>query len=108
MIKQQKNLGIIQNCEELFSDWLKARLKNKGIPINSSEHLTELLSKYEDEMINFNQQIKPLQKWNKIREECFGLTTKLNGGGGNDKQLADLIEKTAFEGQILWLTFQEQ
>ena len=107
MIKQQKNLGIIHNCEELFSKWLKARLENRGIPITNGEQLSELLINYEHELANLKQQIKPLQKWNKIREECVELKTTINGGVGNDEHLSKLIEKTAFEGQILWLTFQD-
>ena len=108
MDKQRKSIGIIHSCEELFSKWLKSRLENKGIPISNSEHLSELLINYEKELANINQQIKPLQKWNKVREECVELTAKMNGEARNDEHISKLIEKTAFEGQILWLTFQDE
>jgi hypothetical protein len=107
MSPKQKNINVIHNCEELFSNWLKVRLGEKGISINESDKLSELLICHGHELANFKQHLKPLVKWNKIKDECYDLSTRLNGIGKNDEQLVDLIEKTAFEGQILWLTLQE-
>ena len=107
MSPKQKNINIIYNCEELFSDWMKVRLGEKGISISNSESLSVLLFSHEFELVNFKQHIKPLQMWNRNKDECYKLSTKLNGTAENDELLAALIEKTAFEGQILWLTLQE-
>ena len=107
MSPKQKNINIIYNCEKLFSDWMKVRLGEKGISISNNKNLSVLLFSHEYELDNFKQHLKPLQKWNKNKDECYRLSTKLNGTAENDEQLATLIEKTAFEGQILWLTLQE-
>lgn len=107
MSPKQKNINVIHNCEELFTNWLKVRLENKGISISENDKLSELLICHENEFTYLKQHIKPLLKWNKIKDECYNLTTKLNGTAKKDKQLVRLIEKTAFEGQILWLTLQE-
>ena len=106
MIPKQENINIIHNCEELFSKWLLARLGNKGISINGIGGLSELLNSHEQELSDIKQHIKPLRKWNKIKDECYSLTAKLNGAANINDQYAELIEKTAFEGQILWLTLQ--
>ena len=107
MSPRQKNINIIHNCEELFSKWLKVRLGNKGISINGNGDLSELLNSHEQELAYVKQHIKPLQRWNKIKTECYSLTSELNGTANSDDNYAKLVEKTAFEGQILWLTLQE-
>jgi len=107
MSPKQKNINIICNCEELFSDWLKVRLGEKGISIGKSENLSTLLISHEHELANFNQHIKPLQKWNKRKNECYKLSSELNGNSEYNELFVALMEKTAFEGQVLWLTLQE-
>ena len=107
MSPKQKNINIINNCEELFSDWMKVRLGEKGISISNSENLSVLLFSHEYELANFKQHIKPLQEWNKNKDACYKLSTKQNSTTENDELFAALSEKTAFEGQILWLTLRE-
>ena len=107
MSPKQKNINIIYNCEELFSDWMKVRLGEKGISISKSESLSVLLFSHEFELVNFKQHIKPLQKWNKNKDECYKLSTEINGNSEYNEQFTAFAEKTAFEGQVLWLTLQE-
>jgi len=107
MSPQQKNISIIHNCENHFCDWLKIRLVDQGIPINIKYGLSEILLKHESELEFVRQHIKPIKKWNNSKDECYNLSSKLNGRGSNDDHLLVLIEKTAFEGQILWLTIQD-
>lgn len=107
MNPKRKSINIIYNCEELFSDWLKVRLGEKGISICGSENLATLLINHEHEFANFEQHLKPLQKWNKNKDECYKLSTEINGNSEYNEQFTAFAEKTAFEGQVLWLTLQE-
>jgi hypothetical protein len=107
MSPQKKNISIIHNCEEHLFDWLKIRMSEHGISINQQSNLTEVLSDYENEMSFLSQHLKQIQKWNKTKEECYSLSEKLNGFGEEDEKLMYMIERVAFEGQILWLTIQE-
>ena len=104
----KRNIDIIHNCEERFYNWLKYRLNENGIELNEQPNLSNILEQYQTELITFKQHLKPLLKWNKVKDECFKLNARLNDHADNDEYLNDLIEKTAFEGQILWLTFQEE
>ncbi|MCG8310681.1 MAG: hypothetical protein MI975_25050 [Cytophagales bacterium] len=107
MTPQQKNINIVHNCEEHLFNWLKHVLQEHGVSIDETSNLTEVLSIYENELDSLRQHLKPLQKWNKIKDECYNLSNKLNGQGEYDEQLYALSEKAAFEGQILWLTIRE-
>jgi len=107
MSPKQKNISIIHNCENHFYHWLKLRLLQNGVTVDDHCTLTDILINHEKELVALKQHIKQLQKWNKVKEECFSLTTKLNGDGESDDHLQFLIEKAAFEGQVLWLTIQE-
>jgi hypothetical protein len=104
----EKNIDVIHNCEERFYNWLKVHLSENGMYRQEQSNLSGILENYETELSTFRQHLKPLLRWNKIKEECYTLTTRLNGQADNDDYLRGLIEKTAFEGQILWLTFQEE
>jgi hypothetical protein len=103
----KKNINIIHNCEERFYNWLKSKLSEKGINFIEQPSLSDLLEHYERELLSDNQHLKPLQKWDKVKNECLGQSRRLNGQADQNHDLVDLIERTAFEGQILWLTFQE-
>lgn len=103
-----KHIDIIHNCETRFYNWLKFRLGEKGILMSDRCDLSELLVNYENELNTYRQQIKPLQKWDKIKCECYELGSSLNGHADDDIAFAKLVEKTAFDGQVLWLTFQEE
>lgn len=103
----KKNIDIIQNCEERFYNWLKTRLTDQGINLRQQPNLSEILENYQKELSVYRQHLKPLLKWNRVKDECVALNKKLNGHAENDQILSELIEKTAFDGQILWLTFQE-
>lgn len=107
MSPQQKNIGIIHNCEDHFCDWLKNQLGQNGININDQVGLTEILTNHENRLDSVRQHLKPIMRWNKIKDECFDLSSRLNGNGEGNDQLKALVEKTAFEGQILWLTIQD-
>ena len=107
MSPQQRNINIIHNCEDHFSDWLRQQLNSHGILLNKQIGLTEMLSVHERELESVKQHLKPIKKWNAIKDECYAMSTRLNGGGEQDEQLSVLVEKTAFEGQILWLTIQD-
>ena len=108
MSATEKNINIIHNCEERFYNWLKSRLDEHGINLQDQSNLSGLLEHYENELSTFKQHLKPLLKWNRTKDECYKMNEQLNGHAGQDQFLNDLIEKTAFEGQILWLTFQEE
>lgn len=103
-----KNIDIIHNCEERFYNWLKSRLIDHGIKLHDENNLSGLLEHYEAELSSFKQHLKPLLKWNRIKDECYNMNERMNGRAKSDEFLNNLVEKTAFEGQILWLTFQEE
>lgn len=107
MSPKQKNINIIHNCEVHFHDWLISRLAENGILVQSQENLSVVLTNHGNSVDAIGQHLKPLQKWNKSKDECYSLSVKLNGKAENNKYLADLMERTAFEGQILWLTLQQ-
>ncbi len=104
----RKNIDIIHNCEERFYNWLKVRLTSQGISPDDQNDLSELLEHYSNELASFRQHLKPLLKWNKVKDECYEMSSALNGHAEQNEDLKELIEKTAFDGQILWLTFQEE
>ncbi len=103
----KKNIDIIHNCEERFYNWLKARLNDQGVNLREQPSLSIILDHYQGQLTVYRQHLKPLQKWNRVKDECYQLSNKLNGNADKDQYLSELLEKTAFEGQILWLTFQE-
>jgi hypothetical protein len=108
MTAVEKNIDVIHNCEQRFYNWLKFHLSSHGVYGIDQSDLSGILQHYEGELTMFKQHLKPLLKWNKIKEECYTLNTQLNGRAETDENLQKLIEKTAFEGQVLWLTFQEE
>lgn len=107
MSPQQKNISIIHSCEEHLFNWLKMKLVEHGISIPDEQSLSDILSTYENKLEFLRQHIKPIQKWNKVKDECYSLSAGLNGNAEHDDQLMVLIERAAFEGQVLWLTLQE-
>lgn len=107
MSPQQRNISIIHNCENHFCDWLRNQLGSHGVLIKGKVGLTEILTNHENELNSVRQHLKPIKKWNITKDECYSLSSRLNGNGENDDRLGILVEKTAFEGQILWLTIQD-
>jgi len=107
MSPQQKSIDVIHNCEKHFYEWLKMRLDKKEISIEFGNNLSDFLTHHENKLIELEQHLKPLLKWNKVKNECYSLKAKLNGNADNDEYLKALMEKTAFEGQVLWLTLRE-
>jgi len=107
MSPQQKNISIIHNCENHFYSWLTSRLSGMGVSIDNQQNLSDMLLHHERELIVIKQHLKPLQKWSRTKDECLVLSSTLNGNAETDEFLGELLEKTAFEGQILWLTLQE-
>jgi hypothetical protein len=104
----QKNIDIIHNCEERFFNWLLLKLSVQGITPGVQNDLSELLDHHEGDLTSFRQHLKPLVRWNKVKDACYEMSYDLNGHAESDEDLLDLLEKTAFEGQVLWLTFQEE
>ena len=82
-------------------------MSERGIAIDQLNNLTDILRKYESELFFLHQHIKQIQKWNEVKEECYELSSELNGYGEQDDRLSNLVEKVAFDGQVLWLTIQE-
>ena len=107
MSPKQRNINIIHNCEEHFYNWLKTRLIEMGISVDSQKNLSGILVDHQYELDIIKQHLKPLQKWSKTKDECYSRTTQLNGSAQSDEYLLELVEKTAIEGQVLWLTLQE-
>ncbi len=103
-----RNIDIIHNCEDRFFNWLKYELACQGVSAEDFKDLSELLTHHEAELIHFRQHLKPLKKWDKTRLECYALSSSLNGSAEKDEDHLSLLEKTAFEGQVLWLTIQEE
>lgn len=108
MSPQYKNINIIHNCEEHLYNWLKVRLVERGVSVEHTANLSEILEHHESELDTLKQHIKPLKKWNKIKDRCYSLSTSLNGSAEQDEELGNLIEKAAMEGQVLWLTIKEE
>jgi hypothetical protein len=108
MSPQQKGIDIIHNCERHFYEWLKVLVHEKGIDPEKHKNLSEILKLIENNSQDYKQHIKPLIKWDKTKNECYILSDKLNGSAENDEELSELIEKTAFEGQILCLTLRDE
>ncbi len=108
MNPQQKNINIIHSCEEHFFELLKLRLGEQGISIEDSMSLSEILQLYSKQLDSLRQHIKPLLKWDKVKDECYSLSNKMNGSGKRDEYLQSLIEKVAFEGQVLRLTIHDE
>jgi len=104
----EKNIDIIHNCEERFYKWLRSRLLDHGIKLQDQQDLSHLLESHEGELQIFKQHLKPLLKWNQVKDECYKMNARLNGHAQHDEYLNQLIEQTAFDGQVLWLTFQEE
>ena len=107
MSTTEKSINVIHNCERHFYEWLKLRLYKKGIILNNQDDLSIVLSQHENSLDELKQHLKPLLKWDKIKNECYVLSASLNGSADNDGYFVGLIEKAAFEGQILWLTLEE-
>lgn len=107
MSPEQNSIHIIHNCEKHFFELLRSYLVERGIVLDHQENLSDVLAHYERALDTIKQHLKPLQRWNKTKDECYALSLKLNGNAEKDEYLIDLMEKTAFEGQILWLTLQE-
>lgn len=107
MSPRQKNINAIHSCEEYFYNWLKIRLVEEGISIDDQFYLSDLLINHEKDLTVLKQHLKPLQRWNRMKDECYNHSKILNGNVEKDELFARLIEKTAFEGQILWLTLKE-
>lgn len=104
----KKNIDIIHNCEERFFNWLRLKLSCQGITPGDKNDLSELLDHHEGDLVSFRQHLKPLVRWSKLKDTCYEMSYDLNGQAESDEDLLDLLEKTAFEGQVLWLTFQEE
>jgi hypothetical protein len=107
MSPRQRNINTIQNCEKHFYIWLKARLKEMGVSVDQQQNLSDILLNYEFELDIIKQHLKPLQRWCQIKDECISLTVQLNGKAQSEENLVEMVEKTAIEGQVLWLTLQE-
>jgi len=107
MNPQEKNISIIHNCEDHLFNWMKIKLKEHGFSINEQHNLSDILFAFENRMDFLRQHIKSIKKWNKIKDECYSLSSRLNGSAEGDERLNNLVEQAAFEGQILWLTIQE-
>lgn len=101
-IESGKWIGIISQCEKLFIEWLSNKLTSAGHSIQNNSDLSEILVSYENKCKGDQQHIKPLLSWNDKRSYC--LERLENSQYDND--LHYLLEKTAFEGQVLLLTFK--
>lgn len=83
-------------------------MQKHGIQINQRSNLTEILFNHENQMSFLNQHLKQIQQWNKIKEECYDLSTRALNDYKDDERLENLVEKAAFDGQVLWMTIQDQ
>ena len=78
-----------------------------GIKINQKSNLTEILFNYQNQMSFLNQHLKQIRQWNEIKEECYDLSSRNLHDYDQDERLERLVEKVAFDGQVLWMTIQE-
>ncbi len=103
----RRNIDIIHTCEQHFYNWLRTQLLSKGIESSEKQTLSALLSKHLRDLAEFRQQLIPLNKWDKQKTKCY----KIKSISSDDSDLNDaeleLFEQTAFEGQILLMTFQD-
>jgi len=105
MSPNHNHLLMIHHCEDLFKEWLSLKLSDMGIPVNTSTALSDILNRYGNKMKKNQQHLRPLLRWDQRKNECYKLEELLSRKD-NGSQHQQLIETTAFEGQILWLTIK--
>ncbi len=101
-----QHISTINFCENLFCTWVKNELRKVGVELNGEIEFSEILSRYTKEFQSENQHIKPLVRWNENKKRCVNLSSKKNLVNGDFKNYESLLEKTAFDGQVLWLTLK--
>jgi hypothetical protein len=106
MNTSHNHLSTIHHCEDLFKEWLSLKLSDLGIQTNSQTELSDILDKYAGKMKKNQQHLKPLARWDQRKKECYKLFNEPLASNGSEYIENRLIESTAFEGQILWLTIK--
>ena len=104
---EQSLFEAIEIFESQFASWLKTRLRQKGIDINESLSFPEMLREYENKLNGDRQHVTPLLNWIKEKDKCTILKLQFNDVNHHlDQSEFNLLEKTAMDGAVLLLTFQ--
>jgi len=104
---EQSLFEAIEIFELQFAGWFKRRLQQRGIEVNESLSFPEMLREYESKLNGDRQHVVPLLNWIKEKNKCAGLKLQLNDGDHHlDQSEFNLLEKTAMDGAVLLLTFQ--
>ena len=96
----------IEIFESKFAGWLKSRLEQRGIFVEENIPFKEVLKQYENNLNGDSQHVNPLMNWAREKEKCTNLKGHLNSGNFLEKSEFDFLEKTAMNGAVLLLTFQ--
>ncbi|MGF1638094.1 MAG: hypothetical protein ACFCUU_13535 [Cyclobacteriaceae bacterium] len=94
----------IKHCEHLFLAWLQGKLASNGVKAYEFKDLTVALKEYEKFFKGDQQHIKPLMHWNENRLRCDNFLPIHTEN--HSMEFLYLLEKTAFDGQVLLLTFK--
>lgn len=104
---EQSLFEAIEIFESKFAGWLKSRLLQRGIDIEENLSFPELLREYEIKLKTDRQHVNPLINWMKEKDRCQNLKLQLNNGNSHlDPTGFNLLEKTAMDGAVLLLTFE--
>lgn len=104
---EQSLFEAIEIFELKFAGWLKSRLQQKGIEVNECLSFPEMLREYESKLNGDRQHVVPLLNWIREKDKCASLKLQLNNEDCHlDQSEFSLLEKTAMDGAVLLLTFQ--
>ncbi|GEM_PF-3364340 len=104
---EQSLFEAIDMFETKFVSWLKGRLEKKGIEVNEDLSFPEMLKEYESRLNGDRQHVNPLLNWLKEKDKCASMKCQLNDPSYHlDTREFNLLEKTAMDGAVLLLTFQ--
>ncbi len=104
---EQSLFEAIEIFESKFAVWLRSRLIQSGINIKDDMTFYELLGEYERNLNSDRQHVNPLLNWIKEKDRCVNMKLQLNNGDNHlDSTSFNILEKTAMDGAVLLLTFE--
>jgi len=97
----------LDQCEEQFRNWLLKKLSKQGCIVHDNQSFRDLLKTYEHYVNSDHQHINPLLNWMKENQRCQNMKTIYLTQHQLTRDDLYLLEKTALNGAVLWLTFQD-
>jgi hypothetical protein len=102
------SIHAIHRCENLFFDWIYDKLRNLDVAVPRNIDLSDVISLYEHKLHPENQLLKPLKQWDKKRAQCLHISAGDHAADHlSDAEYQQMLETTAFDGQVLWLTLKK-